>query len=64
MSDQEQGELAGVDGSLGGLAAMLGPLWAGLAYDHVMVGSPFWISSVIFLAAFLVLTNYRTSSLG
>src|SRR5262249_19684628 len=59
VADHEQGQLAGVDGALGGLAAMLGPLWAGLAYDHVMVGSPFWISSLIFAAAFLLLNNAR-----
>jgi multidrug resistance protein len=51
VKEHEQGQLAGVNVALSGLMAMLGPLWAGAAYDHVAPGSPYWIGSIVLLFA-------------
>jgi multidrug resistance protein len=51
VKEHEQGQLAGVNVALSGLMAMLGPLWAGAAYDHVAPSSPYWIGSIILLVA-------------
>jgi DHA1 family tetracycline resistance protein-like MFS transporter len=64
VARHEQGEIAGVDGALAGLAAMLGPIWAGLAYDHVQPGSPFWIGSIIFAIALLLFGARQTKAVA
>lgn len=51
VKEHEQGQLAGVNVALSGLMAMLGPLWAGAAYDHVAPSSPYWIGSIVLLVA-------------
>lgn len=55
VPEGEQGELAGVSGAVGGLMAMIGPLWAGAVYDHVGAGAPFLAGAALFLAAGLAL---------
>jgi DHA1 family tetracycline resistance protein-like MFS transporter len=60
VSEHEQGQLAGVNVALSGLMAMLGPLWAGAAYDHVAPGSPYWIGAAILLFACLLLARAKT----
>jgi multidrug resistance protein len=55
VSEREQGALAGVTASLGSLMSILGPLWAGLVYDRVMPGAPYWMGAVILLVAVLAL---------
>lgn len=57
VSEREQGQLAGVNAALGGLMAMLGPLWAGVVYDHVMPGAPYWMGAIILAVAMLVLAR-------
>jgi MFS family permease len=52
---QSQGQLAGINTALQGLMAVVGPLVAGLAYDSVAPGAPFWLSGGLFLAAALLL---------
>ncbi|HUI87699.1 MAG TPA: MFS transporter [Anaerolineales bacterium] len=47
VTDREQGQLAGVGAALNGLAAALGPLWAGVVYDHIMAGSPLWMGAIL-----------------
>ncbi len=59
VSEQEQGQLAGVNVALGGLMAMLGPLWAGAVYDQVMPGAPFWMGAILLGIACLVLSQVR-----
>jgi multidrug resistance protein len=59
VSDREQGQLSGVNAALGGLMAMLGPIWSGVAYDHVTVGAPYWIGAVILGLACLFLVRVR-----
>lgn len=55
VSPNEQGQLMGVTTALASLANIFGPLWAGLVYDHVMPGSPYWMGAIIFAVAGLAL---------
>jgi DHA1 family tetracycline resistance protein-like MFS transporter len=56
VSAREQGILMGVTTALGSLMSILGPLCAGLVYDHVMRGAPYWVNGAIYaLAAFTLL---------
>lgn len=56
VSAQEQGQLMGVTTALASLVNIVGPLWAGLVYDHVMPGAPYWMGAVLFaLSAFILL---------
>ena len=57
--EHEQGQLAGVNAALAGLMSMLGPLWAGAAYDHVAPAAPYWIGSVILMFACFLLQRVR-----
>jgi MFS transporter, DHA1 family, tetracycline resistance protein len=46
----------GVTTALGSCMTILGPLWAGAVYDHVMPSAPYWMSAGVFvLAACLLL---------
>jgi MFS transporter, DHA1 family, tetracycline resistance protein len=62
VSEREQGQLAGVNAALSGLMAAIGPLWGGLAYDHLMPGSPYLISAVIVGIACLLLIQVRAGA--
>jgi len=57
VSSREQGVLMGVTTALGSLMSILGPLWAGAVYDHVMLGAPYWMGAVVFVLAALMLTR-------
>jgi DHA1 family tetracycline resistance protein-like MFS transporter len=59
VKEHEQGQLAGVNVALSGLMAMLGPLWAGTAYDHVDPGSPYWIGALVLLFACGLLSGVK-----
>jgi multidrug resistance protein len=59
VKEHEQGQLAGVNVALSGLMAMLGPLWAGAAYDHVAPSSPYWIGSIVLLVAWGLLLGVK-----
>jgi len=59
VSAREQGQMAGVNASLAGLASMLGPVWAGAAYDAIGPGSQFLISAAILVVACLLLAHAR-----
>ena len=56
-SPREQGVLMGVTTALGSLMSILGPLWAGVVYDRVMVGAPYWMGAVVYVLAALALTR-------
>jgi predicted MFS family arabinose efflux permease len=42
----EAGVLMGVITAVGSAMNVIGPLWAGLMYDHVMFGSPYWMGAI------------------
>ena len=43
----ERGLYMGVQQTFGGLARVIGPLWAGWAFDHLGVGVPFWTGAAL-----------------
>lgn len=47
VSPREMGELMGVTSAVGSLMNIFGPIASGLVYDHVMMGSPFWMGAII-----------------
>ncbi|MEP7357534.1 MAG: MFS transporter [Anaerolineales bacterium] len=55
VSEREQGQLAGVNAAVAGLMAAIGPLWAGVVYDHVAPGAPYWIAALLLAGAGVVL---------
>lgn len=59
VSEQEQGQLAGVNTALYGLMAMLGPLWAGIIYDRIMPEAPYWMGAIILGVACLLMAQVR-----
>jgi multidrug resistance protein len=65
VSDSEQGQLAGVSAAVNGLVAALGPLWAGVVYDHVMPGAPLWMGAILMgIACLLMLrVNHKDQKL-
>lgn len=57
VSEREQGQLAGVSAAVNGLVAALGPLWAGMVYDHVTPGAPLWMGAVLLGVACLLMVQ-------
>ncbi len=55
VAHREVGLLLGVTTAISSLMNILGPLWAGAVYDHVMVGSPYWMGALVLAAAALLL---------
>src|SRR5690606_28441066 len=55
----ERGLYMGVQQTFGGVARVLGPLWAGWAYDHLVVGVPFWTGAVLVIATLLLGTGMQ-----
>lgn len=51
VQPREIGLLMGVTTGLGSLMNIFGPLWAGVVYDRVGVGAPYWMGAFIFLLA-------------
>ncbi len=45
----ETGQVMGVQQAFGGACKVLGPLWAGWAYEHLGIRSPFWISALLMI---------------
>ena len=45
----EVGQTMGVQQAFGGIARMVGPMWAGAAFQHLSPAAPFWISSALAL---------------
>jgi len=64
VAPNEQGQLMGVTTALTSLVNIIGPLWAGLVYDHVMPGAPYWMGAIIYgAAAFLLVLPGRQAAL-
>jgi MFS transporter, DHA1 family, tetracycline resistance protein len=57
---REVGLLMGVTTGIGSLMNIFGPLWAGAIYDHVMVGSPYWMGAILLVMAGLMLLRPAT----
>ncbi len=51
-AENETGTVLGVQQMVGGVSRMLGPMWAGMAFQHLGVRSPFWIGSGLMVLAF------------
>ncbi|HET6485517.1 MAG TPA: MFS transporter [Spirochaetia bacterium] len=64
VGHSEVGLLLGVTTAIGSLMNILGPLWAGAIYDHVMVGSPYWMGAAVFVTAGLMLLRPATIDRG
>ena len=45
------GQALGVQQAIGGVARMLGPIWAGAAFQHLGLAWPFWLAAILMLAA-------------
>lgn len=63
VSQRQQGVLMGVTTALGSLMTIFGPLCAGIVYDHVMRGAPYWMGAALFALAALVLPSQRHNGL-
>jgi len=50
VSGEEQGRILGSMQSVASLTRIVGPLWAGLAFDHVGFGAPYWTGALWVLA--------------
>ena len=46
-TQEEQGETLGAYQSLGSLGRSAGPFLGGLAFDHLGIGSPFWLGGIV-----------------
>jgi MFS family permease len=54
ISARERGLYMGVQQTFGGVARIIGPLWAGFAYDHLGTGVPFFTSAAVVLATLML----------
>ncbi len=62
MPQHEQGKVSGVNTSLGGLMSVLGPLWAGVAYDQISPAAPFWTGAILLVIAWLFILGVRQTT--
>lgn len=51
---RERGVFMGVQQSFGGVARVIGPVWAGWAYEHLGTGVPFWSSAALVLGTLVL----------
>jgi MFS family permease len=59
-SRHEFGLMMGVQQALRGVASVLGPIWAGLAYQYLGPTVPFFACSVIIALALVLATRVRS----
>ncbi len=65
VTGREMGTLMGVNSAVGSLMGIFGPLWAGLVYDGVMPGAPFWMGALVLaLAAWLLSRTAASARVG
>jgi len=63
VSRQQQGALMGVTTSLASLMGIIAPILAGLLFDVLHPGSPYWLAVIVFVAAaFLLRTQQPAAS--
>lgn len=46
VSSREQGWILGASQSFASLARIAGPVWAGLVYDYISLGAPYWTGAI------------------
>ena len=51
VSDQEQGTMLGTTQSVAALTRIIGPLWAGLSFDWLGPGAPYWSGAIMIAVA-------------
>jgi multidrug resistance protein len=54
IGPHERGLYMGVQQTFGGVARVIGPLWAGFAYDNLGVGVPFWTFAILVAGTLLL----------
>ena len=54
---EQIGMTLGVQQAFGGVARMLGPLWAGAVFQHVGIRTPFWLAAGFTVGAWLVASS-------
>ncbi len=62
VSYDQQGLLMGVTTALNSLMGIISPILAGLLYDHWAPGAPYWLASIFFVAAALLLRTQKLPS--
>ncbi|MDW8350905.1 MAG: MFS transporter [Anaerolineae bacterium] len=61
VSQQEQGSILGVTQSLGALTRVFGPLWAGLVFDTIGPGAPYWTGAIFIATALALVIGSKTA---
>ena len=59
VSYEEQSVLMGVTTALNGLMGIISPVLAGLLYDHLAPGAPYWLAAIFFVGAAFLLRTQR-----
>ena len=54
IARHERGLYMGVQQTFGGVARVIGPLWAGWAFDHLGMGVPFYTAAVLVIGTLLL----------
>ena len=54
IPNHERGLYMGVQQSFGGMSRVLGPIWAGFAFDYLGTGVPFFTGAALALATILI----------
>lgn len=54
VNRHERGLYMGVQQTFGGIARVIGPLWAGWAYDNLGIGVPFWTAGILVAGTLLL----------
>jgi DHA1 family tetracycline resistance protein-like MFS transporter len=62
VEPHEMGILMGVISAVGSLTNIFGPLWAGLIYDHVMLGAPYWMGALVMLLSAWILSRTKQTA--
>lgn len=55
----ETGQVLGVQQSFGSIARMVGPIWAGIVYQKIGQGHPFWFAAFLMLGVSLLTWRQR-----
>ena len=61
VENHEVGSMLGVTSAVGSLMNVFGPLWAGMVYDHVMVGAPYWMGAIILVLAATLFSRVKSA---
>lgn len=59
VSYQEQGSILGVTQSVNALTRVFGPLWAGLMFDVVGMGAPYWTGAIFIAIALMLIVSAK-----